>query len=68
MPIGMTVGGRDDVVPPASVIRLAGVLKKLQPNVLLIVRPSGGHSTNYADAKEILEFVIRKAGIEKASK
>ena len=64
MPIGMTVGGRDDVVPPASVVRLAGVLKKLQPNVLLIVREAGGHSTNYADGKEILEFVIRKAGVK----
>ena len=68
MPIGMTVGGRDDVVPAASVIRLAGVLKKLQPNVLLIVRQSGGHSTNYADAKEILEFAVRKAGIKDASR
>ncbi len=63
MPIGMTVGGKDDIVPAASVIRLAGVLKQLQANVLLIVRPSGGHSTNYADAKAILDFVIRKAGI-----
>jgi pimeloyl-ACP methyl ester carboxylesterase len=68
MPIGMTVGGKDEVVPPGSVIRLAGVLKQLQRNVLLIVRPSGGHSTNYADAKEILEFVIAKAGIEAARK
>ncbi len=68
MPIGMTVGGKDNVVPSASVIRFAGVLKKLQPNVLLIVRPAGGHATRYADAKAILEFVIRKAGIEKAGK
>jgi pimeloyl-ACP methyl ester carboxylesterase len=64
MPIGMTVGGKDDIVPPGSVMRLAGVLKQLQPNVLLIVRPAGGHSTTYADGKEILEFVLRKAGIE----
>ena len=68
MPVGVTVGGKDDIVPPASVMRLAGVLKKLQPNVLLIVRPSGGHSTNYADGKEIIEFVIRKAGIRAAVK
>jgi pimeloyl-ACP methyl ester carboxylesterase len=64
MPIGMTVGGKDDIVPPASVMRLAGVLKQLQPNVLLIVRPAGGHSTAYADAKEILEFVFRKSLVE----
>jgi pimeloyl-ACP methyl ester carboxylesterase len=68
MPIGITAGGKDDVVPPGSVVRLAGVLKKLQPNVLLIVRESGGHSTNYADGKEILEFVVRKAGVGAAVK
>jgi len=68
MPVGISVGGKDDVVPPASVIRLAGILKKLQPNVLLIVRPATGHTTNYADGKEILEFVIRKAGIKEAGK
>jgi hypothetical protein len=45
MPIAITAGGRDTLVPPDSVIRLAGVLKKLQPNVLLIARPDGGHST-----------------------
>jgi len=39
MPVGISVGGKDDVVPPGSVIRLAGILKKLQPNVLLIIRP-----------------------------
>jgi pimeloyl-ACP methyl ester carboxylesterase len=68
MPVGITAGGKDDVVPPGSVVRLAGVLKKLQPNVLLIVRESGGHSTNYADGKEILEFVVQKAGIGAAVK
>ena len=64
MPVGIAVGGKDEVVPPGSAIRLANVLKKLQPNVLLIVREVGGHSTNYADSKEILEFVIRKAGVK----
>jgi len=68
MPVGIAVGGKDDVVPPASVIRLAGILKKLQPNVLLIVREAGGHTTSYADGKEILEFVLRKAGIRETGK
>jgi pimeloyl-ACP methyl ester carboxylesterase len=63
MPIAIAAGGRDTLVPPGSVIRLAGVLKKLQPNVLLIVRPEGGHSTTYADATEAFNFVLSKAGI-----
>jgi len=68
MPVGIAVGGKDDVVPPGSVMRLAGVLKKLQPNVLLIVRDAEGHATNYADGKEILEFVISRAGIKETGK
>jgi len=62
MPIAITVGGKDDIVPPDSVMRLAGVLKKLQPHVLLIVRPATGHTTAYADAKEAFDFVLGKAG------
>lgn len=61
MPIGITAGGKDAVVPPQSVVRLAGVLRKLQPNVLLLYRESGAHSTNYKDTKEVLDFVIEKA-------
>ncbi len=61
MPVAITTGGRDDLVPPASVLRLASVLRKLQPNVLLIHREAGGHSTTYEDAKQALEFVIEKA-------
>jgi pimeloyl-ACP methyl ester carboxylesterase len=58
MPIAFAVGAKDDVVPPGSVIRLANALKKLQPNVLLIVDEAGGHSTTYADGKKAFEFVI----------
>jgi pimeloyl-ACP methyl ester carboxylesterase len=65
MPIAITAGNRDTIVPPGSVIRLAGVLKKLQPNVLLIARPEGGHSTTYTDAAEAFNFVLSKAGIER---
>jgi pimeloyl-ACP methyl ester carboxylesterase len=60
IPIAMTVGGQDKLVPPQSVVRLAGVLKKLQPNVLLIERAAGGHSTNYDDSRAAFEFVIGK--------
>jgi pimeloyl-ACP methyl ester carboxylesterase len=61
MPIGITLGGKDNLVPPGSVLRLAAVLKKLQPDVLLVYREATGHSTNYADGRTVLDFVIEKA-------
>jgi pimeloyl-ACP methyl ester carboxylesterase len=63
MPVGLTTGAKDALVPPDSVVRLAVIVKKLQPNVLLIHRPEGGHSTNYADGKAVLEFVVGRAGL-----
>lgn len=58
MPVAFTTGGKDASVPPSSVLRLAGVLKKLRRPVLLIHREDGGHSTGYDDARKILDFVI----------
>jgi len=63
MPLGLTTGGRDAIVPPDSVVRLAGIVRKLQPNVLLMHRPDGGHATDYSDGKAALEFVLDKAGL-----
>jgi len=61
MPVGLAVGGQDRVVPPQSVLRLAEQLAALRPDVLLIYREDGGHSTSYADAKAVLEFVVQRA-------
>jgi pimeloyl-ACP methyl ester carboxylesterase len=61
MPIAMTAGGKDEVVPPASILRLAGVLAKLNPKTLLIYRDLEGHRTSYQDAKAVIEFVVDKA-------
>jgi pimeloyl-ACP methyl ester carboxylesterase len=61
MPVGITAGGKDAIVPPQSVVRLANILTASGRNVLLIQREEGGHSTNYDDAKAILEFVIQQA-------
>lgn len=61
MPVAMTTGGNDNLVPPQSCQRLAEVLKLLGRDVLLIHRENGGHATNLDDAKAILEFVIQKA-------
>lgn len=61
MPIGLTTSGKDTLVPPDSVQRLAGVLTQLQRDVLLIHRPETGHETNYADARRILEYMFDHA-------
>lgn len=63
MPVGLTTGGKDTAVPPASVLRLAEKLKALDRRVLLVHREAGGHETNYEDAMKILDFVLppRKA-------
>lgn len=57
MPMAFTTGGQDTLVPPASAIRLAGILKQLNRKVLLIHRPDRGHSTDYANARAALEFM-----------
>lgn len=61
MPVSMTTGGKDTVVPPASVMRLAGVLKQLSRPVLLIHREDGGHATNREDTLAALEFIYQNA-------
>lgn len=59
MPIAITAGGKDESVPPQSVLRLADIVKKLQKDVLVIYREDGGHSTKYEDGKTIIEFIIK---------
>ncbi|MBI3852859.1 MAG: prolyl oligopeptidase family serine peptidase [Verrucomicrobia bacterium] len=61
MPVGITSGGKDDVVPPQSVVRLANDLKARGREVLLIHREEAGHLTSYDDGRAIIEFVIQKA-------
>lgn len=61
MPIAFAVGGRDESVPPQSVLRLAGVLRELKRTVLLTYDEEGGHSTTYEDTLAGLEFVIQSA-------
>lgn len=58
MPLAITTGGKDELVPPDSAIRLATIVKKLQPKVLLIHRPEGGHSTNSADTVQAIEYLF----------
>ena len=62
MPVAVTLGGKDTVVPPDSVRRLTAILKKLGKTVLVIDRPDMGHSSDPADATKALEFMLEKAG------
>lgn len=61
MPVAMSVGGQDKLVPPDSCRRLAGVLKLLGRDVLLIDREQTGHETNLEDSAAIIEYVLRQA-------
>lgn len=65
MPVAMTTSGQDRLVPPESCIRLATVLKKLNPHVLHIHRPETGHTTSYADAVTLCEYVCQRVLNEK---
>jgi lysophospholipase L1-like esterase/predicted esterase len=58
MPIATTTGGRDTLVPPDSVLRLADVLTQQNRPFKRIHRPEGGHSTTYDDAMSAFEFVF----------
>ncbi len=66
MPIAFTTGGKDDVVPPQSVLRLVDRLKQAGRRVLSIHREAGGHSTTYEDTCTAMEFVLDDAGGLKA--
>ena len=58
MPLALTTSGQDTSVPPDSVIRLAGILKKLHPNVFHVHRPKQGHTTDYKDTVAAMRFVV----------
>lgn len=58
MPIALTTGGQDTIVPPTSTLRLA---KKLS-RVLSLHREDSGHSTSYDDTVKAMEFVLKAFG------
>jgi predicted esterase len=62
MPVALTVGGQDTIVPPGSVRRLARKISDLHHKyVLMIDDEAGGHATGYDETVTALEFVIRSA-------
>lgn len=60
MPLAMTTGGKDTVVPPDSCLRLAEKLKKLDRPVSLIHRPDRGHATNHDDTVKAFTYVVER--------
>lgn len=58
MPVALTLGARDEVTPPASVLRLADALRSRGRSVLVLLRPGGGHETSHADGVEALEWLF----------
>jgi pimeloyl-ACP methyl ester carboxylesterase len=61
MPVGCTVSGNDQPVPPDSVLRLVKVLQSLNRKVLVVFRKDAGHATSYEDGMTILEFMFSAA-------
>jgi predicted esterase len=61
MPMSVTAGTLDTVVPPQSVIELTNTVKNTNPNLVSFIRNDGGHSTNYVDNAVALEYVVQNA-------
>ncbi len=60
MPIALMTGGRDTLVPPDSVLRLAKLLEKSNPAMLLLHAETGGHATDYDDTVKAYEYVVQR--------
>lgn len=61
MPVAVTTGGQDAIVPPDSTLRLVRKLTEAQRPVLNIHRPQGGHSTSHSDTVRAVEFILQQA-------
>lgn len=59
MPLGFTIGTTDTIVPPESVIRLSGILKKLDQRVLLIEDKESGHTTSFENAMTAMKYMLK---------
>jgi pimeloyl-ACP methyl ester carboxylesterase len=68
MPVAVTTGGKDESVPPQSVLRLVEKLKQAKRQVLSLHREAGGHSTHYEDTCAAMAFMLREAVDPKALK
>lgn len=67
MPVAVTTGGKDTLVPPDSTLRLVESLKKQGSPVLSVHRPDGGHDTNYDDTLAAFSFVFEQLDAAKSA-
>ncbi|MBL9177350.1 MAG: alpha/beta fold hydrolase [Verrucomicrobiaceae bacterium] len=63
MPVAITTGGKDAIVPPDSALRLVEKLKKAGREVLGIHRENGGHASTYEDTCAAMEFVLLRSHV-----
>lgn len=63
MPVSLTTGGKDSIVPSNSTLRLAKKLKQ----VLSLHRENVAHSTSYDDTVKAMEFLLQNATAAKAT-
>jgi pimeloyl-ACP methyl ester carboxylesterase len=61
MPLAITAGGNDQLVPPQSVLRLAEAVSKHNRHLVFFYDPGGGHQTSHEYTVAALEFVIETA-------
>lgn len=65
IPIAITLGSLDTIVPPDSARRLAHTIKKIGGDVLLIERVDVGHTTPYEEAYRAFEYVFNTLEIKR---
>ena len=59
MPLAVTGGGKDTVVPPESVLKLAREAQARNPFVRIDFQPERGHETDYDASLAAYQFVIQ---------
>jgi dipeptidyl aminopeptidase/acylaminoacyl peptidase len=64
MPVAVTTGGKDTLVPPESTLRLVEKLRGADRKVFLKHRSEGGHATAYEDGMQALEFVAEALSLK----
>lgn len=68
MPVAITLGGKDQTIPPDSALRLGRVLETLQSPVKVIYREELGHVTDYKDCVEVFDFVLGRRAVTSGGK
>jgi len=64
MPVAVTTGCKDTLVPPESTLRLVEKLRSADRKVFLNHRSEGGHATTYEDSMQALEFVAEALSLK----